>query len=48
MVGFGEKVTGIGPFFLISNFGDEILLRGEECDIPEIWGNINLIIYIKN
>ena len=39
-----EIVMGIGSFFLTGNFGDEILLRGEECDDPEflyIW-NVNI------
>ena len=35
LFGLRKYLTGIESFFLTSNFGDEILLRGEECDDSE-------------
>ena len=34
LFGLGKRM-GIESFLLTGNFGDEILLRGEECDDPK-------------
>jgi hypothetical protein len=46
-VWIGKMITGYGSFFLTGNFGNEILLRGEECDDPEFLDILKYLIDFK-